>query len=188
MKLASHTVNRLLVGKPLCRDDRWLSTTMNFAIDAFTISAALRPRSILTRPIVYWFLDARRKLKEDRSQANDLLIPLIKRFQKDDAQDDERYTLLYWMTQAAQGSDQDPHELVHKSLFLSLASIQSSVLQITHFIYDICEHPEYLAILREEIEFSVAKNGGWNVAALYAMQRLDSFVKESQRLNHPGLC
>lgn len=161
---------------------------MSFAINAFTISAALRPRSILTRPFVYWFLDARRKLKKDRQQANELLIPLIQRFHKDIAEDDERYTLLYWMTQAAQGNDRDPHELVHKSLFLSLASIQSSVLQITHFIYDICEHPEYLAPLREEIEASVTMHGGWNVAALYAMQKLDSFVKESQRLNHPGLC
>jgi cytochrome P450 len=188
MRIVTHTVNRVLVGLPLARDDRWIQTTINYATNAFTISAALRPRSVLTRPFVYWFLDARLKLKASRKMANDLMVPVIQRVQRDEIGDDERYTILYWMIKNAKGPDNDARELVHKSLFLSLASIQSSVLQITHFMLDICAYPEYVKPLRQEIDEAIRDNGGWNVKALYAMQKLDSFLKESQRMNHPGLC
>lgn len=48
--------------------------------------------------------------------------------------------------------------------------------------------PEHKPMLREEIEEALSQEGGWTLSALHRMQKLDSFLKESQRLNHPGLC
>lgn len=46
-------------------------------------------------------------------------------------------------------------------------------------LYDLCEHPEYIEKLREEL----AQTGGefWN--CLDSLPLLDSFLKESARLN-----
>lgn len=46
--------------------------------------------------------------------------------------------------------------------------------------------PEYIPILREEVENILMEHDGWTLAALNAMRKLDSFLKESQRMNHPG--
>lgn len=43
-------------------------------------------------------------------------------------------------------------------------------------------------MLREEIEGALSQEGDWTLSAIHRMQKLDSFLKESQRLNHPGLC
>jgi cytochrome P450 monooxygenase len=55
-----------------------------------------------------------------------------------------------------------------------------------HVLYDLLEHPEYIAPLREEIVESLKANGGWTLAAANSMQKLDSFLKECQRLNPPA--
>jgi cytochrome P450 len=92
------------------------------------------------------------------------------------------------MVDTAKGNDKDPKEIVHKILFLCLASMSSSTMGITHAIFDLCAMPQYLAPLREEIQTTVAEEGGWTLAAVQKMKKLDSFLKESQRVNHPGLC
>jgi hypothetical protein len=55
--------------------------------------------------------------------------------------------------------------------------------QFTHALYNLAAHPEYIAPLREEIEFLVTSEG-WEKSTLAKMRKLDSFLKESLRL-HP---
>ena len=50
-----------------------------------------------------------------------------------------------------------------------------------HAFYYLATFPEYMQPLREEVE-EVVKSEGWTKAALDQMHRLDSFIKESQRL------
>lgn len=53
---------------------------------------------------------------------------------------------------------------------------------ITQAIYQLAGSPKYAAFLREEVE-SVVKEHGWNKIAVGKMWKLDSFMRESQRLN-----
>jgi len=52
----------------------------------------------------------------------------------------------------------------------------------THALYELAARPQYLAPLREEIE-GVIERYGWSKMALVHMSKLDSFFKESQRVN-----
>ena len=54
--------------------------------------------------------------------------------------------------------------------------------RFTHALYHLAANPEYLIPLREEVE-SVVKVDGWTKGAMNKMRRLDSFMRESQRLN-----
>ena len=51
-------------------------------------------------------------------------------------------------------------------------------------IYDFCAMPEYIPLLRGEAERALRESGGaWTLETLNNLHRLDSFLKESQRLN-----
>ena len=130
-------------------------------------------------------LDARRQLKQNRAAAEAILVPLVKdRIQSEKTPTD----MLQWMIEGAEGADRDPRVLTQKALILCLASVTSGAITLTNAIFDMCAYPEHIAILREEIESAISEEDGWNLAALRKMEKLDSFLKESQRLSHPGLC
>ncbi len=80
---------------------------------------------------------------------------------------------------------------VHNLSFVSLIAIQSSIninslscfLQLLgHVLFNLATYTSYVKPLREEIS-SVVRTEGWTKAALDKMHKLDSFVKESQRLH-----
>ena len=51
-------------------------------------------------------------------------------------------------------------------------------------IYSLCAMPEYVSDLRLEAQTVLENCGGkWTVESLNQLQRLDSFLKESQRVN-----
>jgi len=58
---------------------------------------------------------------------------------------------------------------------------------ITHALFDLASSPEYFRPLREEAE-EVINREGWTKAALDQMPKLDSFIKESQRLHPLAIC
>ena len=53
---------------------------------------------------------------------------------------------------------------------------------IIHAIYHLAANPEYMQPMREEIE-AVIKEQGWSKVAVGKMWKLDSFLRESQRIN-----
>ena len=53
---------------------------------------------------------------------------------------------------------------------------------MTHALYDLASMPEYIAPLREEVEAIIATDG-WTKNALAKMWKVDSFLKESHRVN-----
>lgn len=63
-----------------------------------------------------------------------------------------------------------------------LIAVQAS----TQALFDLASNPEYLKPLREEVE-EVTEREGWTKAGLDQMYKLDSFVKESQRLHPVGI-
>jgi hypothetical protein len=49
-------------------------------------------------------------------------------------------------------------------------------------LYDLATHPEFQDPIRDEIENALEEYGGWTKQALSNMKKLDSSLKESQRL------
>ena len=55
----------------------------------------------------------------------------------------------------------------------------------THALYYLAANPEYAQPMRDEIN-EIVDETGWNRNALNQFARVDSFIKESQRLNALG--
>ena len=57
----------------------------------------------------------------------------------------------------------------------------------THALYHLAAEPEHAAILREEVD-AIVKEDGWTKAGIDRMVKVDSFLRESQRVNGQGTC
>lgn len=58
-------------------------------------------------------------------------------------------------------------------------------MAIAHAVFDLCARAEYVDALRLEAQTALAQdNGEWQLATIKKLHRLDSFLKESQRINH----
>ncbi|KAF8459906.1 cytochrome P450 [Russula ochroleuca] len=67
---------------------------------------------------------------------------------------------------------------------LNFASVHSTSLTFTQTLYRLLAHPEYLEPLRQEVEAVVAEEG-WTKAGMDKMHKIDSFVRETQRIDGP---
>jgi cytochrome P450 len=62
-----------------------------------------------------------------------------------------------------------------------MAAIHTTVMTFSNALYHLAAYPEYAKPLREEIEAVIAEEG-WSKISLGKMRRLDSFIKEAQRV------
>lgn len=56
---------------------------------------------------------------------------------------------------------------------------------LTHALYDLVAHPEYVKEMREEAE-TMIKAYGWTKNSMQRMRKIDSFLRESQRFTGLG--
>ncbi|KAF9879230.1 cytochrome p450 [Colletotrichum karsti] len=84
------------------------------------------------------------------------------------------------------GDDVEAHTVAQ--INLCVAAIQSMASTVTQCLMDLATYPQYLPELREEITSMLSqKNGVLDRQSLADMMKLDSFIKETQRLNPPDL-
>ncbi|KJX93332.1 cytochrome p450 like protein [Zymoseptoria brevis] len=187
LHLVARLSNRIFLGKRMCRHAKWLEVTESYATDAFLASQELRAMSPLTRPVQYlWtgsctrlrnaYRDAKLHLTEEfdrrRLEAERVLSSGIKLRGKGDS--------IAWITESSKGISTT--ELVGAQLGLVVAAIQTTAEATCVALRHLCQHPQYVEPLRQEI-LGLLREHGWSRASLHKMRLLDSFLKESQRFN-----
>lgn len=181
-----HIVNRAvaasLVGEPLSRNESWLHLSLESTINTGLLCRQLQDYPAFIRPLVSPYTTSRRKLKSNLDAAQKLLEPIIasrERYQ-------DNIDILQWLLDTYEGQDLDQSGsfITRQVLFLVTAATRSTANTIVNIIFDLLAYPECQELLRAEIRDSVSAAGGWNITSLSYMKKLDSFIKESQRLNH----
>lgn len=67
---------------------------------------------------------------------------------------------------------------------LILAKFHNSSMAAVKVLFNLCAMPDYLPTLRLEAQTVLEDGGGvWDMESLKRLHRLDSFLKESQRVN-----
>ncbi|XXH01654.1 hypothetical protein Hte_008014 [Hypoxylon texense] len=199
-RIVGQTTNRAFIGLPLCRNSALLDAAVAFALDIPITSSLLhlfwkpiRPLAALlitlpNRIHSYRFFniirpEIRRRLKEyDARRADPNCETLLAKKPND---------FLQWSIDQAKSLG-DPYygkveTLAGRVLLVNFTSIHTSSFAITHVILDLASSKqEYIEELRDEITSVLAlpEHGGqWSKRALAAMPKLDSVLRESQRLN-----
>ena len=103
----------------------------------------------------------------------------------EDNEDDSN--VLSWLVDTAKGRDRSPETLAHVEVLLALASVHTTLLRMVNVLYDLTANPVYLKELQVEIEAEPENKQGWNVASYSHLQKLDSVLRESQRMSPPTI-
>ena len=179
---------RVFVGPDLCRDTKWLHTSIHFTKSLGMTRNLLRLFPAALRPVAARLLPSYWRIYSNLSAAQRMICPIIRERRAAEASDpnyEKPNDFLQWMMDEARPGEDHPNDIAHRQLLVSLASIHTTSMQVSHFIYDICSHPEYFEPIREEIVSVLREDGGFKKPTLNKLRKMDSFLKESQRLNPP---
>lgn len=88
-----------------------------------------------------------------------------------------------WLAEIASGHERDATKLAHVQILLALASIHTTLLREVNVLYDMMSDRSYIDILRQEITEVVDQ--GWTKSSYNDLHKLDSVLRESQRISPP---
>jgi cytochrome P450 len=206
--IVSLITGRVFVGLPLSRQQRWRAimqdhtmSVVKFAFKLKFLPLSLRP---LVAPLISDLYTAKRTGKEIASLLKNLIDvklasrPVLSEKAAVDpnpdsaTHDEETGRLLSWLIkryQSTRGPSFDRKLLGRDHCTLSFAAAGFPGIMLTHAVLDLAARQELLAPLRDEIEREVqaSPDGALDAKALARLTLLDSFLKESSRMNPPGI-
>ncbi|KAH9992079.1 cytochrome P450 [Russula vinacea] len=179
-RVLCRTTNRIFVGVPLCRDHDYQTLNIDFVTNVvksgMIISMFPKPlKSIVSRML---------SLPSKIQQEIEFIKPMVEeRFAKMEEYgedwDDKPNDMLMWLMSEAKGVERSPEGLARRLLATNLAAIHPTSLAI---LYRLLANPEYIGPLREEVD-AVITEEGWTKAGMDKMHKVDSFLRESQRVD-----
>ncbi|KAI0850469.1 cytochrome P450 [Daldinia vernicosa] len=182
LNIVNRSMAKLLVGERIHRDEQWLQASLDTTTNTGRLCKDLRGYPEVLRPLIYPFLEARKVLDHNFNIAQILLAKVVSERRRGDQNTD----ILQWLIDSYKAADSEELDipfLTNQILFVAIAATRSTASSIVNTIFDAISHVEYQADLRQEIRMALATHGGWCLGALEEMKKLDSFMKESQRLN-----
>lgn len=98
---------------------------------------------------------------------------------------EDESNILCWLAATAKGKDRDPDTLAHVEVLLALASVHTTLLRMVNTLYDLAANPDYFKELQVEIDKELKSEQGWNQTSYSQLRKLDSVLRESQRMSPP---
>ncbi|KAH7304696.1 putative cytochrome P450 [Stachybotrys elegans] len=181
---------RVFLGPELCRNREWLDTSIHYTENLFETVIFLRALPTFVHPFVAHMLPSYWRMKANFTTAKRLITPMVLERRSNEANFasyEKPKDMLQWMMDGAQNDyEKDTATLSHLQLLLSLASIHTTTMACAHSIYDLCAHPEFFEPLREEISSVLSSSDINQKQTLQKLVKVDSLIKESQRVNPPS--
>jgi len=174
-------------GTALSRNKEWTQATIDFSMDGFIAAQSLKKYPEWFKPMAARFLvPAMHKVKSYSVTAERAVIPILtERASRGNDSNIIDNDLLSWMTEDAQGGEQDFRFLADNLLKVSFPAIHTSAAATVQLLYDLCAMPEYIEPLCNEVQDNLDVTGSC-ISGRQGFQnlvKLDSIMKESQRFN-----
>ncbi|KAG6831864.1 hypothetical protein H0H92_006981 [Tricholoma furcatifolium] len=175
-KVISRASNRLFVGLPVCRNPDYRDLNVEFTVDLLKAAQTINLFPNFLKPLIG------RYVTNSDSQIQRALLhlrPIIEeRLKKEDEFGKD------WPGKPAKYAEEKQRtvrDLTLRILTINFAAIHTTSMTFAQVLYDIAANPSFVPALREEIEIITAQDG-FSKSSLNKMIKLDSFIKESQRL------
>lgn len=193
--MIAQVVGRVFFGAPLCRNKRLqdssLAFTQHVPLSALLLRLTWRP----LRPILAPILTIPNRIHLGRFYGI-LKTELARRLSLHDLGQNGHETnvqepndFLQWSIQQAKMIDDPQHSqpcaLARRLMIVNFSSIHTRSLVIMNALSDLSKNPEYIDELVREITEVLAHHGGcWSRGAVADRSKLDSAMRESQRLHN----
>ena len=194
LRMIALLTGRVFVGTGLSRNEEWINASIQTTVDTFTASFKLWEYHWAIRPIMACTMPEIQNIHRQNRRATRLLKPYLKQRLSDLRDPDFKrpVDMLQFFIDNLESKEASYQAAVHSAI--NVAAIHTTSMNITQAIFDLATYPEHIQQLRDEIEKSLAwrhgndfANGEWNRNSLVKLRKLDSFLRESQRLNPPGV-
>ncbi|KAE8373290.1 cytochrome P450 [Aspergillus bertholletiae] len=189
LPMISRMTGRMLVGEELCRNPEWIQLTIANTQGIMKSSMGIRALySSRWQWLAPWTYPGRKDLVTLRRRAAELIEPVyMQRLAAFRGGTQHKYRdAVQWIIENSPEKPLSPAEVADALLFLYMAGIHSTSATIVSIVYDLIAHPEYVPALLDEIRHTLAESPEWSRQSLAKLRKLDSFMKESQRLNPVG--
>jgi hypothetical protein len=196
LQLFSTIMARVLVGPELCANMQWHQTIGSYMLAGHAASQNVRD----TYPP--WLRWTAKYLNKDvkaiyaiRKQGEALLQPVIEARVAElrgrtKGQEPVHQDAVAWLVASylADGKPANAEQILQDVCFLVAASVHGITLNGLSILFDLMDRPDSMAEMRGEISKVYAEHGSWTRQALGSLRFMDSFMKESQRVNTFQYC
>ncbi|VUC23403.1 unnamed protein product [Clonostachys rosea] len=181
-RLVGRVSTRAFYGEAASRDEAWLELAQAYIETVLEYLQALKPWPEALRPVARFFLPQRAKLLKQWNQAHRHLSATLVARAASNSRNDPPSVIDHII-------DSNPHvkvdELIHTQMALVVAGIHTTSAALTQLLFDMAAHPEQSRELRDEVDGVF--DGHWTKQSLDQLKKLDSWMKESQRMNSADL-
>ena len=171
----------------LAEDEEYLSTAINYSEHGFKHNFMLRVFPDRIKPIVAWFLPTSWGVDAALRKAKRMVKPIIlerERREQEETGYERPDDFLQHLIDGGKDINDDIDTTVQRLMVTYLGSGPSTIIAVAQVLFDLCAHPEYVEPLRQEA-IEILRRGGYTKQALADMKKMDSFMRESQRLSPP---
>ncbi|WAO92261.1 Hypothetical protein NCS54_00976300 [Fusarium falciforme] len=188
MRLVSRISARVFHSAASADNDHWLDIASEHVHSAVVWTENLKKWPAILRPLVYRFVKGRGYMMQRFEEGKALVAQTLENKKANGGKPlSDPQSLLDYLYESELGPDNvEAHTIAQ--INLCVAAIQSMAATVTQCLMDLATHPEYAPELIEEIKTVIEKNNGVvDKRVLTEVWKLDSFIKETQRLNPPDL-
>ena len=182
-QIIAQASGRMIGGTQLSRNMEWLETSLSFTHATWDAAQRLKQYPFWIRPIVQWFIAEMKAVRHHIAVARKFIKPILAEREQLSESDKKPNDLIQMLCTGARGADRETNFLAYTGLVVSFAAIHTSASVPAHLIFDLCARPEYIEPLRNEVKDVLAADGAFTKASLAKLVKMDSFMKESQRVN-----
>jgi ent-kaurene oxidase len=176
----------------LAEDENYMSATEQFVQSSFMHLLFLQFFPEWAKPFAAMVFPPSWRVESALESARGLLVPIIeerRRRLRLEREGEQQYTkpddLLQHLMDVADGAGgEDAEATMQRLMAMNFGACGAVVDATAKVLLDLCEHPECVEPIRQEIADVLARDGGvsFSKRGLAEMKRLDSFMRESHRL------
>ncbi|KAK4464954.1 putative cytochrome P450 E-class, group IV [Cladorrhinum samala] len=188
LRIVALVSGRIFLGTKVARSEAYVDAAINYTIELMRARHAVEAVRPWLRPFKAPHLPEIKALRARLRAGEELLRPLLAERRNLSDTEEKPEDMLQWILDGqSKYRPYSTEELARVQLTLSFAAIHTTTMTATNTLYNLAVYPEYIPILREEISSVLSTTGGvFTSQALQNMKRLDSFIKESMRIDPPG--
>lgn len=184
------TSARVFHSTTAAQNEEWLTISTGYVTAVFECIRALKAWPPYLRPFVYHFIPQRGAILEIWRRARPFVAAsLAEKRAKNNAFLESPGSMLDFLTSGKNVHLKDDVEkqLLYQMTLVAVGTV-TTYASVVQCIFDLAAYPEYQDILREEVANNPrGEDGYYSKDSLTLMTKLDSFMKESQRMSAPDL-
>ncbi|KAA8569824.1 hypothetical protein EYC84_002167 [Monilinia fructicola] len=185
LRIVAKVSGRVMVGEPLCRNEKWIEISTTYTRDTFLGGRAVWARHPLFRPIYALYSPELKKVRQHYTDAAEFLRPIFnQRFKEMEQEGFEKpQDMIQWMIDNSGKNAKDATFQGRCQLLIAFAALHTTSGLLGNVILDLAARPKYIEALREELDANLPEGAQITKQILTKLRKMDSFLKESQRMN-----